>query len=271
MHADCFYKTGQTHRVCEDFILNGTAYDGTKFVILADGCSTREMSDVGSRILVLEAMKMIQEYGWEFFSMSDPFLHITRNAMDYMRRVSCSVECLHATLIILGANQTTIRVEAMGDGGYFILPSKFAQKNEFYEPRYLTVSFGDNFPLYPIYLHFMNLGIPESNMLIKQAVGLDSGETQQTEQGWNLRPSIDASFPISEIKFMGIFSDGLESFVDKKGEIIPLKEILTRLNQFKIFRGEFIQRRMKSFLKEMGKEGYIHHDDLSFGGIYIGG
>lgn len=272
MHSDYFYTKGSLHSTCQDFVIDGLTSSGIHFVVLADGCSSQPLTDIGVRILALETFKMIHLFGWEFFQMKDSLAYVMENAKEYVRSVGLEKEVLTATLLVLAADHNKVNILGMGDGGYVIIPTAEAedQGGKFDNRHIKTVEYTDNYPMYPIYLREKNFYMPESNRVIKKFDNLDTGYHLESEHSFDMRPAIDNGFPTKAVKFVGIFSDGMESFLDKENQVIPVQEVMRDLTDFKQIKGNFIQRRMNSFLKKSAKKEWEHFDDLSFGGIWIG-
>lgn len=269
MHTDYFYTKGASHSVCQDFVIDGMTKAGIHFVILADGCSSQPRTDIGTRILALETQKMIHLFGWEFFNMDDSFTYVVENAKEYVRSVNLPPEVLTATLIVLAGDSKHIRIHGMGDGGFVVIPTQKALKQGglFHNPRVRTIEYKDNYPMYPIYLREKRFYMPDTNTMIKHRIDLKTGETLSSEHTFERKLSMLNHFAIQDVKFIGIFSDGMECFLDENHNLIPIREIMNRITAFKKTKGDFIQRRMKSFLK---KNSWTPYDDLSFGGIYCG-
>ena len=204
--------------------------------------------------------------------MGDSFTYVIENAKEYARSVSLPKEVLTATLIVLAADKEQIRIHGMGDGGFIVLPTKKALKvgGLFHNPRVRTVEYKDNYPMYPIYLREKNFYMPDSNMMVKHRLDLETGETLSSEHSFERKLSIQNIFDIEDVKFIGIFSDGMECFLDQDNQLIPLKEIMNRVVDFKQLKGNFIQRRMNRFLKDCRKQDRVPYDDISYGGIWIG-
>lgn len=272
MHTDYFYTKGQAHPVCQDFVIDGMTRGGIHFVILSDGCSSQDRTDIGTRILALETMKMIQLFGWEFFNMEDSFTYVVENAKEYARSVNVPKEVLTATLIVLAGDQEQIRILGMGDGGFIVLPTQKALKQGgiFHNPRVRTVEYKDNYPMYPIYLREKNFYMPDTNMMVKHRLDLETGQTLSSEHSFEQKPSMQNTFNTEDVRFIGIFSDGMECFLDQDNQLIPLREIMNRVTDFKQLKGNFIQRRMSRFLKDCRKQDWVPYDDISFGGIWYG-
>lgn len=273
MHTDYFYTKGSSHAVCEDFVIDGMTSSGIHFVILSDGCSSQPLTDVGTRILALETIRMLHLFGWDFFKMKDSFTYVVENAKEYTRNIGLPEGILTATLLVLAADEETIRVLGMGDGGFVIFPTKadkLLNGTLLHSPRIRITEYKENYPMYPIYLREKRFYMPESNTLIKHVINLETGESIDTEHGFKRGFSLQHSFKTKDVKFIGIFSDGMESFLDNEMQLLPVQEIMRDLTDFKQIKGNFIQRRMNGFLKKSAKKEWEHFDDLSFGGIWIG-
>ena len=58
MQVDTFSKIGKTHKICEDYILSGTK--PFPYIIISDGCSSSEGTDMGARLLCFLAQQYIR-------------------------------------------------------------------------------------------------------------------------------------------------------------------------------------------------------------------
>ena len=204
--------------------------------------------------------------------MDDSFTYVVENAKEYTRNVGLPKEVLTATLIVLAGDSEQIRVLGMGDGGYVVLPTEQTAKQGtlYNSPRVRTVEYKDNYPMYPIYLREKNFYMQESNMMVKHLVDLETGTCLASEHSFERKPSMSETFSTDEVKFIGVFSDGMECFLDQDNQLIPLREIMNRVVDFKQLKGNFIQRRMNRFLKDCRKLDWLPYDDISFGGIWCG-
>ena len=59
VHVDDFLHIGQTHNVCEDYILSDV--DPFPYIVLSDGCSSSRDSDFGSRILTHVTKRLLTD------------------------------------------------------------------------------------------------------------------------------------------------------------------------------------------------------------------
>jgi len=86
----------------------------------------------------------------------------------------------------------------------------------------------------------------------------------KAELGWN------RVYGKASTDLVILFSDGVESFIDRNGDLVPLETVLTELLKFKGLTGEFIQRRCNRFLQKFCQEtGWKHSDDFSMTGIHL--
>jgi hypothetical protein len=72
-------------------------------------------------------------------------------------------------------------------------------------------------------------------------------------------------FPIADYDIVAIISDGVDTF-----EGLMWREVVSILMDFKSTAGHFIERRMKRFIKDCGKQDISHFDDVSMAAIYLG-
>ncbi len=73
MHADSVYVIGDGHQVCEDYARSGCfsdmwiSEDGLRsavhYALVSDGCSGSKDTDIGSRLIINAAERMIHECG----------------------------------------------------------------------------------------------------------------------------------------------------------------------------------------------------------------
>ena len=61
INVDSFLKKGKQHFICEDYIINSDDRDTMPYIILSDGCSSSENTDIGSRVLVRSALNILDE------------------------------------------------------------------------------------------------------------------------------------------------------------------------------------------------------------------
>ncbi len=58
-NLDSFFSMAKQHAVCQDYAIGGML--PSPFLVLCDGCSSSNNSDVGARILAISARKIYHE------------------------------------------------------------------------------------------------------------------------------------------------------------------------------------------------------------------
>jgi len=262
IYYDSAYYKGYTHIVCQDFVHQGVAFDNTFYVVLSDGCTSSPLTDIGARLLVLETCKIIDRFGWK--SLEQPLFTIaSNNAFDYVKRVKLTPLCLDATLFILIVNPDLEQycIQGMGDGGFVCVQDT--------ESFIKYINFEDNYPVYPYYLlSQMDPTFPFSNKKVMNEIDLLSLKSTKTVTDWNLEPAINEFGDLNSVKFLGIFSDGIDSFY-KDQDKIEIGSIIKDLVKFKKIKSEFIKDKTLSYLDKQINQGIFHYDDFSFGGVYL--
>lgn len=269
INIDGILEKGKLHKVCEDYIVWGTF--PVPHIILSDGCSSSKNVDIGSRILVHSAQIVLREYSnriSDFFVVSDIGKETIKKASDVAYSLGLPQTCLDCTLIIAYVDQEVLRVIMYGDGYVFV-----RSKNVF---RYEYLEFAENCPYYLSYelepqrckAHEKKVGNGCSVVVSRSSVIL--GETDGDRY---LRPHnfiYAREFPIQDVEYLAISSDGIGSFMDtKKGGSIAFSQVAHEFLSFKNLAGEFVQRRVGRALKDYKKENIESLDDLSFGVFHI--
>lgn len=272
MRADCLFTIGHTHQVCQDYALVWTFGQGWPvFTALSDGCSGSPHTDVGSRMLVWEALRLVGITGDSNWDPVDMITHVESKSPIKGRG-------LDATLLTLtGTEYGKILANVYGDGVVFALRkdgmleawridqgeapaylSNLVDKNRM--TRYLA-QFGGKRTITQ-YLISLN-GKTISNFT--DEIYFDSEKGLVENFGFNL------SFDPENYLMVAIGSDGLDSFTDINGARVPLEDILRKVSNVPNSNGTFIQRNVGFFLKkECPKLGWKHEDDVSVAAIWCG-
>lgn len=275
MHSDCATITGKAHKLCQDYArANGTS------TILADGCSSSPDSDFGARLLV-KSVENATGY-------SDITTAI-KKASEWANDLKLERESLDSTLLTLDVREILVdknfafqkrifHTEIYGDG---LVAVKLKNGN--------ILSYLINFPSgYPQYLSYKLS--PDRQKLLTDRVGVNKktihyleikadGEiVEESLSEEDERPVIfdmplfDPNNPDEDIEFAAIMTDGVCSFVRKaeNGQLEPIiyTEVLKRMMNIQVPKGEFVQRQMNGFVKEFTKLGWYNVDDFSVGMIY---
>lgn len=290
MNIDTSFKIGSTHEVCQDYTLSSLTA-----MVLSDGCSQAPLSDIGARILCSMSMKMLKENS----VIPEPD-QVLKNSKEAIRVLSLPPSVLDATLLTVVFNNNQVNISACGDG--FVVFKK-KKSNEIIVFKISYNSSIQSLSVYPDYLCYperlkawFETGVQkkitiycineEKSQVITST--FDAGETffessfgQDYFLGDNGKAVVshtktNSKFIIenlSDIEYIAISSDGLDTFYTKKDgvqKVVPFVDVINNLFCFKNFNGVFVQRRLNKFEQFCSKNGWFHADDLSLGVIYLG-
>jgi len=261
METDSFYRMGSTHSVCQDYAASGVSPFGDVRAAVSDGCSTALDSDWGARFLARAAMTE-KEIGT--FSVLDA-------AKDMIAASRLPRQALRATLLIAYVlSNGEVRAYRSGDG---VIVTRARSGFVAYE----RVEFEGNMPPYLSYIG-VHSDVDEYYQLCRtQTITLGARDLGGK---WTRKESQDFPSVIGHSSLLGspreldlvlLFSDGVESFQDRDGNVVPLETILDELLAIRNFKGQFLGRRCGAFLQRTCAErGWKHSDDFSVAGIYFG-
>lgn len=285
MTADCAFKIGYGHGICQDY---GIARSGeTARVILADGCSSSPDTDIGARLLVRTADQLLRGADRDTAEgqrtpLPLPFpeaampgeegagFHgrVVRAATEIAERLGLDPRCLDATLLTLSAGQGQWTATLYGDG-------VLAVGERTGRVRITSLTYPAGYPDYPSYL-----ADPDRRQAFQALDG-----NQRRIEAYTLSPGGEGkagrcvgtgcyveSGPVAEAAWIAVLTDGVHSLSgtgpeDAGRERIPLLDVLAELLAFRSWRGVFVQRRLQRFLKECETRSWRHSDDLSLGAI----
>ncbi len=289
MTADCAFRIGYGHAICQDY---GIARSGeTARVILADGCSSSPDTDLGARLLVRTAERLMatdrradverRETGPSpphpetELPVEGAGFHrrVVRAAAEIASQLGLNRQCLDATLLTLASGPERWTATLYGDGVLAV-----GDRNG--RVRVTIVSYPAGYPDYPSYL-----ADPDRRRLFEALAG-----NERRVDTWSLvsgeeKPEVacpDSAYPnsgglvisgvVAETAWIAVLTDGVHSFSrtcsgGAATERIPLPEVLAELLAFRSWSGVFVQRRLQRFLKECEARSWRHADDLSMGAL----
>lgn len=263
---DSFISIGSSHSICQDYVLIGNEDDPC--IVLSDGCSSSPHTDIGARILCCSAMSNRKRYSVDGNGEAYKTA-VIQEASVVSDILKLPIECLDCTLLIIRFDSIGFVVEVIGDGCVVARNRNVTLKTR-------RVMYKDSMPFYLSY----ELNIERKNRyeeLCMKKYGSTRNKIHENTfcseidiDDWPFYYPSTCYFYPDHYDFIGIMSDGVESFVHSKtGHKISADEIIKKLTLFKNHNGEFIQRRVKRAIKELEAEGYKHYDDISFAGIFI--
>jgi len=258
--TDIFLEIGSQHKVCEDYIIQGSKPE--PFIILADGCSSSDDTEMGARLLCHLAKQYLRYraddlHDIDYKKMGRWIIH---NAEMTARQLGLKISCLDATLIVSYFIDNTIYVKMYGDGMVVI------KRGDTIE--YFTVDFSNNAPYYLSYLvddHRHELYHDLGNDL---TITTNCGGYEPMISTYAYDFPFEYTWNANEIDGLFIASDGLSSFIDNNPTARtshPAGELLPDFMSFKGTKGEYLKRRMKKALRKLDDMGIVHFDDLSIG------
>ena len=256
MHSDAYFVTGTAHPVCQDYALAGEK-DEQPFAIVSDGCSSSPHTDIGSRLLThafvseIPAFRVVRDEGL--------MTRVVTNAAGASIVLGLPLECLDATLLCCSIVDDPL-IMAVGDG---VVACK-------YEDGSVTawqIEYDKSAPEYPSY----RLDPKRQARFNNEFGSFKKIFKWSTSKGYTTTDMTDEFLPqfrfnlLDKPKVIAVMSDGVGTF-----EGIPWYDVVTALMDFKSVKGQFVQRRMKRFIKNCQKKGIAPYDDVSMAAIHLG-
>ena len=256
MQIDTFLEIGSQHKVCEDYIVAGN--DPVPYIILSDGCSTANNSEMGARILCHLAKQFLKYnqddiHSIDYWKLGQWVIH---NAEQTARQLGLSISCLTATLTVAYFIDGHVRVMMYGDGSF---AKVFGEQYDM-----LSVEYSGNAPYYLVYLiDSFRHDIYDQNKPVKKIITTYSDGSEGVEEFAYDHP-LDLTFSMNYMTSFLIASDGVDSFLDgmKAMKAFPM---IKQFVAFKNTKGEFLKRRLNKMMKVLAKSNMNHYDDLSVG------
>lgn len=263
MHADCYFATGSSHSVCQDYALARDSY-----VIVSDGCSSSPHTDFGSRFLThsLDQVFQLQPAGDHKLVVD----RATTMALVHARNLGLPSTCIDATLLYARTVGEFVHFGMCGDGA-------IAVRNKDGVDVILS-SYESGAPYYPSYeidqgrkeQYIAEYGLKREETVIKFKA---NGDIEY------VTPVVDTEsfvWPRDYVDLALVMSDGIHSFLktvvdggSKTQEKVLIQDVIRPLMAFKLMKGKFVERRTKRFLKECQKQGIQHYDDIAVAGIAL--
>lgn len=277
MNADSTFQMGSTHAVCQDYAVAGACADGAgapcrPYVILSDGCSSSPDTDVGARLLVKAAERLLRESGVQTVEgVAGLHTEAARLALSWAELLGLRPQAVDATLLTAHIDGERLVVGCSGDG--VVCLQTTAGALDVY-----AVSYPCGYPVYPAYTHqpARLRALAENGRARREVTRLRAASIEE-----RLRPArVSDGGGLTEVfvvdaadyKFAALLSDGVQSFLHAgRAEAVPLESVLPELLSFKNTRGAFVGRRMQGFLKDCRQMGWRHGDDLSLAALHLGG
>lgn len=264
---DSHYTIGRLHLLCQDYVCQG--WEPFPYLILSDGCSGAPDSDLGARLLALNARRLLPRFALPVANEAERVerhwrlgRRIVRRAARQARDLGVSADVLDATLLVAWCVEDTVYVHLYGDGC-------IAARRANGEIAVIQVEYAENAPYYLSYLLDS-----ERHDLYQSAIG-DPAIAQSVhylnETGITLRqePFNAATvfhFSLATLPAVAVATDGLHSLVSAEtGDRLDALSVARELLEFGGVNDGFIKRRLRQVLIDYGRQGVFNFDDLSLG------
>lgn len=266
LRLDAYYTIGKLHQFCQDYALHGL--EPVPHLILADGCSASPDSDVGARLLALNARRLLSRFARPASGEERRLRHwtlgrrIVRRAARQVRDLGLDPTVLDATLLVAWCAGTTVQAHLYGDGC-------LAVRNAQGGVATIRVEYAENAPYYLSYLLD-----PERGAFYQEAIGeLATAQSlhYQSDAGESIRQQrFDAptvfDFDLATFPVVAVATDGLDSFVTAEtGEPLELQTVARKMLDCTHFDGAFLQRRLRKTLFAYAQRGIFNLDDIGLG------
>ncbi|MBV9926144.1 MAG: protein phosphatase 2C domain-containing protein [Acidobacteria bacterium] len=269
MNADSSFQIGSAHAVCQDYAVARLCARGRPYAVLSDGCSSSQDTDVGARLLVKAAERLLRESGTPPASeLAGLHAEAARLALTWAETLGLAPQAVDATLLTAHLDGDELVVGCSGDG-VVCLQAKDGALDAY------SINYPSGYPVYPAYAHqpARLRTLAEGGRAGKEVTRLraSSVEGRLRPVGVSVGDEMTEvfAFDAAPYRFAALFSDGVHSFLH--AEEVSLESVLPRLVSFRNTRGAFVGRRVQMFLKDCRRKGWRHADDLSVAALHLGG
>jgi hypothetical protein len=233
------------------------------FIVLSDGCSQSEDTEIGSKILCHVAKKYLR-HGNDVIAYETLGNNIIKDSLEIVESLSLPTTCLDATLIASFIFLDDVICN------YFYGDGVLIQKKG--ETIYTTIiEYDNNAPYYLSYLIDKKRNQEYQTYNIKKTITTYINNEKVHEYKTNA--DSQTFFTDYSVDISIIASDGLLSFIcedPKERRTIKLTEFVHDILAFKNIKGEFLKRRLKKQMKTFKKNQIMHFDDLAIGAFIKG-
>jgi Protein phosphatase 2C len=289
MNSDSAFYIGKAHTVCEDYSVasgNGSFDGGEKasekssepYVIVADGCSSSPDTDVGARLLVRSAARLLRAPGkLTAASLREHYEVAARRALAQATLLDLDPQCVDATLLTVNVHAGEFVAACYGDG-LVALQARRGGCLDVY-----SISFSEGYPRYPSYAEQPERGrfFESLTRNVKEVahyrMSSGDGSVQLKESHTSTDPLEIFAGKTEDYEYVAVMTDGVRSFVEmtrtetvKRVEPVALEVVIPDLLAFKSPTGAFVRRRLNKFLNECRRKNRHHNDDLAIGVVYLG-
>ena len=275
MNTDSYFQIGTPHisagKPAQDYAFSYSE-DDVAWVVLSDGCSSGDKTDVGARLVTLSTANIIHQL-WQakgnqdFESRQQEVLENQNKALNQVKNaLSLNMRDMLATCLFAQATPSRAYIHVQGDG---VIALKY-KTGKVIVHRF---EWNRNAPYYPIYSADNQLSefrklqqISNSDVCVSQETWVIDNDSVNllSNQGHTLQQGIEgislqfSDDEIEDLEFIALFSDGITQ-IKNTSWLEAIKIFLA----YKNTRGEFVKRRCIRGIKNLNKNGHILLDDFS--------
>jgi hypothetical protein len=274
--ADSAYCIGHKHYneglACQDYAM-AQSFDKAAIVAVSDGCSTGNLTDFGSRILTLSALKILRRKWLQDVSFAgvDSEIILAQDVIieSTTSLLSLSIRDLLATMLYACLSENGGELRVFGDGA---IAFKYKDGNI----KLYLLDWENNVPYYPAYrLSNLDGFIDEHQGLLsltqqKILIDPDGQVSSMGNSSYSLKQGISGvSYSVdqeelAELEYVALFSDGVAQV-----DAYSASQVVYELMKFKSLAGKFVTRRFIRHVKEAKKNGLGPIDDIACAVIRI--
>lgn len=256
--TDAMFTIGSTHTVCEDYAIAWP--DGG---VVSDGCSGSSHTDVGARLLCWDAKRQLA---------SSVLLDLPSEPLAACKQLGIPIISLLATTMSVTDDDSKFIVQVSGDG-------VVAARRRDGSVYIIQIDYASNAPFYAAYklmgdmIHIDSCDTERRLTIFDTQVGDDPVHHEVQPQAKE-DPYLVLTFEKDDYDLVAVFSDGVESFrrrVEDRTEQMHFRDVVVKCLQVQRPHGQFMQRRIHRFLREVTSEGWFHYDDLSVAALFDDG
>lgn len=256
IYVDSIFSIGKEHKICEDYVLINK--EKIPFIIVSDGCSSSNNTDIGSRIISINTKNFIEKNYKEIIINKEHLIDIFKRSLINIDILKLKEEALDATLLFAFIYNDELHYFVIGDGivSYKIGNKKVIQDFSFKDEKVFYGNYFNNLTKFNFY-NQSDLSLNIETIEIEN----NHSETKKVETKDFIYYN---KIKTSSLEYFFLSTDGLLTASSNK-EIAKTQFI--NFLSFKNLRGDFIQRRYKMWNKKISKEGLQHLDDVGIAGF----
>ncbi len=264
---DDIFKIGDGHKVCEDYSWSGMIQEEYPCVIVSDGCSSSENTDIGARILVRSMIYVLERLKLERNGHEENFNLICGLMNSHVKHIcdlmGLEIPSLDATLLMSIVINDDLFMFKYGDGSIVFRNHTTGDMIRHYTEYPYNAPFYYNYTREDSYekTYLENYG--DQSVIIDGEAMPVTDYVADRDLHWGVVPLgslLDGVWTVT------LMTDGVETFFEGNNKV-DFDEVLNGLTAFKNFRGEYVQRKVGKYLNGLAKNNIKHYDDIAVASI----